>query len=95
MGVLVKPADLKPGDRLDTAIGVLIVDSEPLTDVDGDIPEWDRIWVDVKVENPGRFGDPDDLPSATGAAEFQWLGSTPALRYRLFFKPDADVQVVR
>lgn len=90
-----KPADLKPGDRLETAIGTLVVDTAPFTDTDGEQPEWDRVWVDLTAEDPGRFGDPDDLPRVTGAEAFQWLGSTPKLRYRLFFRPDTNVEVTR
>jgi hypothetical protein len=90
----VKPGDLKIGDRIACTVGALIVDSEPFVDIDTE-PEFDRVWVDVRVENPGRFGDPDDLPAATGGETFQWLGSTPQLRYRLYFTPDTEVAVER
>lgn len=97
-----KPADLTIGDRLPTAIGTLVVVKEPFVDVGEETarrfgveyrPEEDRVHVDVEVEDPARFGDPDRLPEVTGAEDFQWLASTPALRYRLFFLPDADVEV--
>lgn len=87
-----KPADLKVGDRIPTTFGPLIVSGEPF--VSTGVPvELDQVEVAVTVENPGRFGDPDHLPAETGAEEYQWLGSTPTLRYRLYFKPDADVKV--
>lgn len=90
-----KPADLKPGDRLDTTIGVLVVSTEPWADSTPDAPQWDRVFVDVEVPEPGKFGDAAHMLEATGAAEFSWLGMTPKLRYRLAFKPDADVKVTR
>lgn len=92
---LTKPADLKPHDRIDTAIGTLIVHHDPYEALCDDTPEFSRVLVDVVVERPGQFGDADRLPEVTGAAEFQWLGSTPTLRYRLAFRPDADVEVAR
>jgi hypothetical protein len=94
-GCRVKPADLKPGDRLDTAIGALIVHDKPWGDLVPDDSQWDRIFVDVRVENAGKFGDPDRLSEVTGATDFQWLGSTPTLRYRLAFRPDTDVEATR
>jgi hypothetical protein len=90
----VKPADLKVGDRIETAIGTLVVSAEPWDDVDADTSCWDRVFVDVEVPEPGRFGDAARLPEATGAAEFGWLGLLP-LRYRLAFRPDADVKATR
>jgi hypothetical protein len=91
----VKPADLTIGDRIPTAIGTLVVSDAPWGDLVPDDPKWDRIFVDVEVPKPGSFGDPDRLPEVTGATDFQWLGSTPNLRYRLAFQPDADVDVER
>lgn len=90
-----KPADLAIGDRVNTAIGTLVVHKEPWGDLVPDDPKWDRIFVDVEVEQRGSFGDPDRLPEVTGATDFQWLGSTPTLRYRLAFRPDTDVEVTR
>lgn len=80
--------------RLDTALGTLIVHHDPYESLCDDAPRFSRVLVDIVVEKPGSFGDPDHLPAATGAAEFRWLGLMP-LRYRLAFKPDVDVQVTR
>jgi hypothetical protein len=91
----VKPADLKPGDRLDTAIGALVVKTEPWDETVPDDPQWNRVFVDVEVPGPGRFGDASRMLEVTGAAEFSWLGMTPTLRYRLAFRPDTDVEVTR
>ena len=71
----------------------LIVHAKPWADPVPGESRWDRVFVDVRVENPGAFGDADLLPAATGAEAFQWLGMTPTLRYRLAFLPDADVKV--
>jgi hypothetical protein len=90
-----KPADLKIGDRLDTAIGTLVVASEPREEFDAGTPRWDRVFVDVEVPEPGRFGDAARMLEATGAAEFSWLGMTPKLRYRLAFRPGSGVEVTR
>lgn len=91
-----KPADLRPGDRLDTAIGALVVQHEPYEAFDetGKTTEWDRVLIDVEVPEPGKFGDCDRLPEVTGATDFQWLGLMP-LRYRLAFRPETDVEVTR
>lgn len=89
-----KPADLRPGDRLDTVIGALVVHHDPYESFCDDAPQHSRVLVDVVVEKPGSFGDADRLPEAAGAAEFRWLGLMP-LRYRLAFRPDTDVEVTR
>lgn len=89
-----KPADLKFGDRLDTAIGALIVHHDPYESLCDEAPQYGRVLVDVVVEQPGSFGDAARLPEVTGAAEFQWLGLSP-LRYRLAFRPDTDVEATR
>ncbi|UWP86241.1 hypothetical protein [Dactylosporangium fulvum] len=89
-----KPGSLKSGDRIATAIGTLIVRGEPISDFVPEDPQWDRIFVDVEVEKPDSFGDPDRLPAVTGASEFQLLGPMP-LRYRLGFRPDVDVKATR
>lgn len=89
-----KPADLKPGDRLDTAIGVLVVSTEPWDDRCKEVPDLDRIFVDVEVPESGKFGDAARMLEVTGAAEFSWLGLMP-LRYRLAFRPDSNVEVTR
>ncbi len=90
-----KPADLRPGDRLPTSIGTLVVDVHPWENFDPKTPEWDRVYVDVRVDDDRTWrGDPDMLPSATGCDTFQWLGLDP-LRYRLGFLPNVDVKVER
>lgn len=90
----VKPAELKIGDRLDTAIGRLVVSTEPREEFDADTPHFDRVFVDVEVPEPGRFGDAARMLEVTGASDFSWLGLLP-LRYRLAFLPDTDVEVTR
>jgi hypothetical protein len=92
--MLVKPADLKRGDRLDTEIGTFVVSKDPWNNLDDEPSVWDRVFIDVEVPEPGKFGDAARLPEVAGAAEFQWLGLMP-LRYRLAFRPDADVEVTR
>jgi hypothetical protein len=86
-----RPCDLKPDDRIETAIGTLIVIGDPWDDRCEDAPQYSRVVIDVVVPSPGGFRDPDRLPAETGAEDFQRLGSTPTLRYRLAFRPDADV----
>ena len=90
-----KPADLTIGDRISTAIGVLVVSTAPWENFSEDTPQFDRVVVDVEVEDRRRFGDPVALPGVAGASEFSWLGMTPTLRYRLAFLPGADVEVER
>ncbi len=101
---MTKPADLKIGDRIDALGSSMKVFKEPFVDVGEEAarrfgveyrPDEDRVYIDVEVGQPSRFGDPDRLPEVTGAVDFEWLGSTPTLRYRLAFRPDADVAVKR
>lgn len=87
-----KPADLKPGDRLDTAIGALVVSRNPWCDFTDRYPEMDRVFVDVEVPEPGR--GTARMLEATGAVDGDWLSLAP-LRYRLAFRPDTDVEVNR
>lgn len=89
-----KPADLTIGDRIPTAIGTLVVSTAPWEDFSEDTPQFDRVFVDVEVPEPGRFGDAARMLEVTVASEFSWLGLMP-LRYRLAFRPDADVEVER
>lgn len=89
------PCDLKPDDRIETAIGTLIVIGDPWENRCEDAPQYHRVCIDVVVPSPGSFGAPDRLPAETGAEDFQWLGSTPTLRHRLAFRPDADVKAQR
>ncbi len=101
-----KPADLRPGHRIVCDMpgfaGALTVVKEPYT---GDVgpeaaarygvdyqPEDDRVMVNVEPDDKGHRWMADNLPAATGAKEFQWLGLTP-LQYRLYFHPDTDVKV--
>jgi hypothetical protein len=94
MGVPVKPSELEPGDRIDTTIGTLVVSTEPWSDFSADTPQFGRVFVDVEVPEPGRFGDAARMLEVTGATDFAWLGLMP-LRYRLAFRPDFDVEVTR
>ncbi len=89
----VKPADLRPGDRIVAAptIGVLTVTAAPYRDVTGD-PEWDRVYVDVEPADRSMRWNPDHLPVETGAEAMQFLGLLP-LRYRLVFLPDHNITI--
>ncbi len=101
-----KPADLRPGHRIVCDMpgfdGALTVVAEPFTDDVGPSaaarfkvdyrPEDDRVHIDVEPDDKGHRWMADNLPAATGAKDFQWLGTTP-LRYRLYFHPDTDVNL--
>ncbi len=102
-----KPADLRPGHRIACPIpnfqGALVVVDEPFTDDVGPgaaarfsmeyRPEDDRVTVDVEPEDQSTRWWADHLTAATGAKDYQWLGTTPKLRYRLYFHPDTDITV--
>lgn len=92
-GGRVKPADLKQGTQIRSGIGPLTVLAEPFVDLDPDTPQFDRVYVDVEPDDKSSRWDPDDLPKATGAEDFQFLGLSP-LRYRLAFLPDTEVAAV-
>ncbi len=89
----VKPADLRPGDRIiaTPTIGALAVIASPYGDITGD-PNWDRVYVDVEPVDQSMRWDPDHLPAETGAEAMQFLGLSP-LRYRLVFLPDHNINV--
>jgi hypothetical protein len=88
-----KPADLKPGHRIN-AHTTLTVYADPHIDIDATNPnpDLDRVYIDVEATGDRRTWDPIDIPEATGAEAYAWLGGSP-LRYRLAFLPDADVTV--
>lgn len=91
------PADLRPGHRIATAdLGGFTVIADPYSDIEyaeqEGCPELGRIYVDVEPDDKSTRWDPDNLPAATGAEAFWWLGSSP-LRYRLTFLPDTDVRI--
>jgi hypothetical protein len=95
-----KPADLKPGDRLDApGVTSMTVVGEPFVDYGEEMaarfgveyrPDEDRVHVDVEIANVNA--DLGDLAAAAGAVDAQFLSLRP-LRYRLYFRPDADVEV--
>lgn len=91
-----KPADLRPGQRIAHTVpkmlGAVTVVSEPWANEEDDLG-LARVFVDVEVFDRSLQWDPQCLPAGTGASRVQWLGSTPTLRYRLVFMPDADVAV--
>lgn len=96
-----KPADLQPGHRIAHTVpgmtGTITVDTEPYDDTeiaarDG-CPELGRVYVDVEVSDRSSRWDPDDLPACTGAEAFEFLTMVEALRYRLVYLPDTDVEV--
>ncbi len=98
----VKPADLRPGDRIAHTVphmdGTITVFRRPWDDADEcrnkNYPAHiARVYVDVEVSDRSTRWDPDNLAAGTGAVDMQWLGMTPTLRYRLVFMPDADVEV--
>jgi hypothetical protein len=98
----VKPADVKPGDRLDApGVTSMTVVNEPFVDIGEETarrfgvdyrPNDDRVHVDVEIVNVSA--DMDDLAAAAGAVDSQFLSLRP-LTYRLYFRPDTDVQVMR
>lgn len=99
---MTKPADLKVGDRIEAAgVTFLTVVAEPFVDIGEEAaarfgvdyrPEEDRVHVDVEIANVRA--DMDDLAVDAGAVDAQFLSLRP-LRYRLWFRPDTDVEVTR
>ncbi len=95
------PADLRPGHRIAHTVpnmnGIITVDREPYDDtapaIRQGVPELGRVYIDVAVADRSSHWDPDDLPAGTGAEAFQFLTMTDGLRYRLAYRPDADVKV--
>ena len=87
-------AELVPGDRIPTTLcGYLTVFRTPWTDPCDGRPDLDRVYVDVRVEDPRGPWDAAELPAATGAVDMMFLGLVPTLRYRLAFTPDATVDL--
>jgi hypothetical protein len=99
---MTKPADLKVGDRIHAeGINWLTVIAEPFVDCTEQLaaklgisyhPEDDRVHIDIEPAPGADIWDCGVLADAAGAEAAEWLGMTPTLRYRLFFKPDADVK---
>jgi hypothetical protein len=99
---MAKPADLKPGDRIDApGVTAMTIIAEPFVDIGEDTarrfgvdyrPDDDRVHVDVEIVNVNA--DMDGLAAAAGAVDSQFLSLRP-LTYRLYFRPDTDVQVTR
>ncbi len=95
-----KPADLRPGHRIAHTVpneGTLTVFRDPWDDTEAAThsgwPDLARVYVDVEVSDRSSRWDPETLPAGAGATDFQWMGMTPSLRYRLVFLPDADIAV--
>lgn len=93
----VKPEQVQVDDEIRTDLcGVLTVIATPVVDLDPEGAGLDRVYVDVSSTAGWSVAfDPDNLPAATGAEAFQWLGMTPVLRYRLVFLLTAELQVQR
>lgn len=99
---MTKPADLKIGDRINApGVTSMTVIRDPFVDIGEETarrfgvdyrPDEDRVHVDVEIANVSA--DMTDLAAAADARDAQFLSLRP-LRYRLYFHPDADVEVER
>lgn len=97
-----KPQELLPGHRIVTdKFGTLTVDREVVFDVGPEAAqrfgtdyrsEDDRVYVDVEVSPRADISDPAVLAKQAGAVDAQFVSLVPKVRYRLCFRPGAEVR---
>lgn len=88
---MTRVVDLKEGDRL--------VAADPFGDLtvtrlfaDPSLAAPQDVYVDVELAAWSHRWEPTDLPAATGAQDWGFLGLTPP-RYRLRYEPGDDVPI--